>query len=230
MRNRTQCLKGLDKIKVSFALFLLILQIFLLALEREEKEKEEKEKEDEGVKKLNVTSPTPVHITAPDTTSPSLCDITKIPQATNDSTDTEEDVVTMTTAVRDDDGITEGTSHVGATLESPANTSTTTPVTETSLNITVSETSLTIPVSETSLTTPVTETSLTTPVKETTPAAETSLTGDTCPTTPVIKTKAAVLTLAHSVSDYKQKQDLPKTNKVNRIVLHVLLLITYYNF
>lgn len=201
MRNRTQCLKGLDKIKVSFALFLLILRIFLLALEREEKE--EKEKEDEGVKKLNVTSPTPVHITASDTTSPSLCDITKIPQATNDSTDTEEDVVTMTTAVRDDDGITEGTSHVGATLESPANTSTTTPVTETSL---------------------------TTPVKETTPAAETSLTGDTCPTTPVIKTKAAVPTLAHSVSDYKQKQDLPKTNKVNRIVLHVLLLITYYNF
>ena len=186
--------------------------------EKEGKEKEEKEKEDEGVKKLNVTSPTPVHITAPDTTSPSLCDITKIPQATSDSTDTEEDVVTMTTAVRDDDGITEGTSHVGTILESPANTSTTTPVTETSLTITVSETSLTIPVSETSLTTP---------VKETTPAAETSLTGsttpDTCPTTPVIKTKAAVPTLAHSVSDYnKQKQDLPKTNKVNRIVLHVL--------
>ena len=76
--------------------------------EKEGKEKEEKEKEDEGVKKLNVTSPTPVHITAPDTTSPSLCDITKIPQATSDSTDTEEDVVTMTTAVRDDDGITEG--------------------------------------------------------------------------------------------------------------------------
>ena len=188
-------------------------------------EREEKEKEDEGVKTLNVTSPTPVHITAPDTASPSLCDITKIPQAADDSTDTEEDVVTMTTAVRDDDGITEGTYRVGATLESPPNTSTTTPVTETSL---------TIPVSETSLTTPVTETSLTTPVKETTPAAETSLTGsttpDTCPTTPVIKTRPAVPTLAHSVSDYKQKQDLPKTNKVNRIVSHVvMLLITYYN-